>query len=94
MDCYTTAPISLKEALDFHLTPPQMLLFESYKQKEGFLSKKSSSFIAGWQERYFKIRCNRNFLLSYHKKEKLHGEPQGVLHIGKIKGVEKEGDKK
>ena len=67
MESYTSATGALKEALEFHLTPPQRYQFDIYRRKEGILEKKSSNFMVGWQDRYFKIRCNRNFLLSYHK---------------------------
>ena len=56
MDSYSSASSALKKALEFHLTPSQIIEFEEYKKKEGFLDKKSSSFMVGWQERYFKIK--------------------------------------
>lgn len=94
LDSYASASSSLKEALKFHLTPPEIMQFEQFKRKEGMLEKKSSKFMVGWQDRYFKIRWTKNFLLSYHKKENKNSEPQGVLNISNIQKVTKTKDKK
>ena len=94
LESYSSASSLLEEALKFHLTPPEIAQFEQFRRKEGMLQKKSSKFIVGWQDRYFKIRWTKNFLLSYHKKENKDSEPQGVINIEKIKKVSKTKDKK
>ena len=55
MDSYSSVTETLKDALEFHLTPPERHHFDLINKKEGFLQKKSSNMMVGWQERYFKI---------------------------------------
>lgn len=90
----STTSSTLNESLNFLLTPVEKERFEYFRKKEGLLEKHSSAFLVGWQKRHWKIRCNKNFLLSYYKEEKVNGEPQGVLSISKIKEITKDGDKK
>jgi len=55
MDSYSSVTETLKDALEFHLTSPERHHFDLINKKEGFLQKKSSNMMVGWQERYFKI---------------------------------------
>lgn len=90
----STSSSTLNNALEFHLNPVEREQFEFHRKKEGMLEKYSSAFLVGWQKRFWKIKCSQNFLLAYYKEDKVNGEPQGVLHIEKIKEISKDGDKK
>jgi hypothetical protein len=90
----STSSSTLNDNINYLLNPVEKEQFEYYRNKEGLLEKYSSAFLVGWQKRYWKIRCNKNFLLSYFKEEKKEGEPQGILNIPKIKDIKKDSDKK
>lgn len=90
----STSSSTLNQALDFHLNPVEREQFDFFKNHEGNLEKYASAMFAGWQKRYWKIRCNRDFLLSYQKDEDSSNKTKGVLKIEHIKEVTKEGDRK
>ena len=90
----STSSSTLNQNLEFILNTADREKFEFYRKKESMLEKNSSSFLIGWQKRYFKLKWTKSFLLSYYKEEKINGEPQGVLNLANIEDIKAEGDKK
>lgn len=90
----STSSSTLNQSLNFILNPVELERFEHYRKMEGTLEKLSSSFLVGWQKRYFKLNCKKTFLLAYYKEDKKNEEPQGVLNLAKFKAITKDGDKK